>query len=269
MERLFESVQDKVGMRRSAGPPADDPPRVGVDDEGDIDEAGPGRDIGKIGQPQTVRRGSVELSVPMIQRTGGPLVVDRRAQRLASDRSPKAHIPHQPGDGAACGGEAFPPQRPPDLAHAIDTKILREHALDLNLQIGVAAQPVGQMAGISAPGGMGMTGRRGDRQNPADRLDPVDLTMIVDEGDHGLNRRALGNCELRLGEISRRLAQNFIRLPELSVLPLQRLQTSAISVGTPPRAPLSISAFLIHPLSDCAVQPIFAAIEVTVAHREA
>ncbi len=37
MERLFESVQDKVGMSRSAGPPADDPPRVGVDDEGDID----------------------------------------------------------------------------------------------------------------------------------------------------------------------------------------------------------------------------------------
>ena len=47
MERLFESVQDKVGISCSAGPPADDPPRVGVDDEGDIDEASPGRDIGK------------------------------------------------------------------------------------------------------------------------------------------------------------------------------------------------------------------------------
>jgi hypothetical protein len=165
------SVKDKVGMRRSAGPPADDPPRVGVDDEGDIDEAGPGRDMGKIGQPQTVRRGSVELSVHMIQRTGGRLVADRRAQRLAPDRSPKADIPHQPGDGAACGGEAFPPL-PPDLAHAIDTKILPKHALDLNLQICVAAEPVGQTGGISAPGDMGMTGRRGDRQNPADRLDP-------------------------------------------------------------------------------------------------
>ena len=177
-------------MRRSAGPPADDPSRVGVDDEGDIDEAGPGRDIGKIGQPKTVRRGSVELPVHMIQRTGGRLVADRRAQRLAPDRSPKAHIPHQPGDGAACGGEAFPPQLPPDLAHAIDTKVLPEHALDLNLQICVAAEPVGQTGGISAPGDMGMIGRRGDRQNPADRLDPVGLTMIVDEGDHGLNRRA-------------------------------------------------------------------------------
>ena len=38
--------------------------------------------------------------------------------------------------------------------------------------------------------------------------------------------------------------------------------------AVPRRAPLSVSAFLIDTLSDCAVQPIFAAIEVTVAHRE-
>ena len=29
MERLFEGVQDEVGVRRPAGPPADDPPGVG------------------------------------------------------------------------------------------------------------------------------------------------------------------------------------------------------------------------------------------------
>ena len=69
MERLFESVQDKVGMRRSAGPPADDPPRIGVDDEGDIDEAGPGRDIGEIRDPQRIRPGRPELAVDMIQGT--------------------------------------------------------------------------------------------------------------------------------------------------------------------------------------------------------
>ena len=48
--------------------------------------------------------------------------------------------------------------------------------------------------------------------------------MIVDEGDHGLNRRELDDCELRLGEISRCLAKDFIRLPEFPVLALQRLQ---------------------------------------------
>jgi hypothetical protein len=34
------------------------------------------------------------------------------------------------------------------------------------------------------------TVQRADRQDLADRLDPVNITMIVDEGDHGLNRRA-------------------------------------------------------------------------------
>ena len=177
-------------MRRPAGSPADDPPRVGVDDEGDIDEAGPGRDIRKVGQPQAVRRASVELPVHMIQRTEGCLVADRCPQRLATDRPPNAHVPHQPGDRTARDGEAFPPQLPPDFAHAIDAEVLLEHAPDLDLQIRVAADPVGQPGGISAAGDMGMIGRRGDRQDPADRLDPVGLTMIVDEGDHGLNRRS-------------------------------------------------------------------------------
>ena len=90
MERLLQGVENEVGVRRPAGSPADDPSGVSVDDEGDIDEAGPGRDIGKIRQPQTVRRGSVELSAHMIQRTGNRLVADRRAQRLAPDRPPKA-----------------------------------------------------------------------------------------------------------------------------------------------------------------------------------
>jgi hypothetical protein len=87
-------------------------------------------------------------------------------------------------------GEALPPQLPPDLAHAIDAEVLLEHASDLDFQIRVAADPLGQAGGIGALAGVGVVGRRGDRQDPADRLDPVGLTMIVDEGDHGLNRRS-------------------------------------------------------------------------------
>jgi hypothetical protein len=51
MESLFESVQDEAGMRRPAHPPADDPAGKGFDDKGDIDEAGPGRDVGEVGDP--------------------------------------------------------------------------------------------------------------------------------------------------------------------------------------------------------------------------
>jgi hypothetical protein len=35
-----------------------------------------------------------------------------------------------------------------------------------------------------------MVGGRRDRQDLADRLDPIRLAMIVDERDHGLNRRS-------------------------------------------------------------------------------
>src|ERR1700761_6563558 len=92
MKRLFQSVQDKVRMCCQAGPPADDPPGVSLNDEGDIYEAGPGRHIGKIRKPQTVWSGSAELSVHVIQRTESRLVADRCPQRLAQDPPPKAHI---------------------------------------------------------------------------------------------------------------------------------------------------------------------------------
>jgi hypothetical protein len=37
-------------MRRARGPPADDPAGIGVDDKGDVDEAGPGCDISEVGE---------------------------------------------------------------------------------------------------------------------------------------------------------------------------------------------------------------------------
>lgn len=43
-------------------------------------------------------------------------------------------------------------------------------------------------------GDMLVTGRRGDRQNPADRLDPIDVPVIVEEGDHRLNERPSSAC---------------------------------------------------------------------------
>src|SRR6202020_1252422 len=61
MESLFQSVQDETGMRRPAHPPADDPAGIGDDDKGDIDEAGPGRDVGEVGDTSHFRRRGMEL----------------------------------------------------------------------------------------------------------------------------------------------------------------------------------------------------------------
>lgn len=51
MDRLLEGIEDEPRMRRSADAPADDPAGIGVDDEGDVNEPFPGRDIGEIRHP--------------------------------------------------------------------------------------------------------------------------------------------------------------------------------------------------------------------------
>jgi hypothetical protein len=43
-QRLLERVEHEGRLRCARGAPADDTPGEGVDDEGDIDEAGPSRD---------------------------------------------------------------------------------------------------------------------------------------------------------------------------------------------------------------------------------
>ena len=47
---------------------ADDTPRVRVDDEGDVDEACPGRHIGEVGEPKRIRALRLELPIDVIQR---------------------------------------------------------------------------------------------------------------------------------------------------------------------------------------------------------
>src|SRR4051812_48853930 len=82
------------------------------------------------------------------------------------------------------------PELAPDLPDAVDAEVLREDAPDLDGQGRVASGSGRPLAGISAPSGVGVIGRRGDRQHAADRFDPVDGAMLVDEGDHGFDRRA-------------------------------------------------------------------------------
>src|SRR4051794_10377844 len=85
---------------------------------------------------------------------------------------------------------AFALELAPDLAHTVDGEVLIEDATNLDLQSGMlpgARRPLGRIAPL---GHMGVVGRGGDRQDLADRLDPMRPTMIVDEGDHGWDRRA-------------------------------------------------------------------------------
>jgi hypothetical protein len=86
------------------------------------------------------------------------------------------------------------------LVTRIDNKLDAVAALAIRILMGlnvVADQPLALAVGIeneektrrSTPT-TGPLSRGGDRQDPANRLDPVRSTMIVNEGDHGLDRRS-------------------------------------------------------------------------------
>ena len=69
MKRLFQGIEDKAGMGCCpAHLPADDAASIGVDDKGDMDEAGPSGHVGKVRDPQPVRCRSVELAIDLVER---------------------------------------------------------------------------------------------------------------------------------------------------------------------------------------------------------
>ena len=110
--------------------------------------------------------------------------------RLAADDALKPHVTHQPCYGAAGDIDAFSRQLSPDLANAIDTPVLLEHAPDLGSQCFVTPRPIRQPSRIGPLGQVIVVGGRGNRQDVADRLDPMLPAMHVDERHHHFDRRS-------------------------------------------------------------------------------
>jgi len=140
VQGLLQRIEHDASVRRPGDAPADDTAGVGVDDQGHIDEAGPGVDISEIREPHA-------CSAPEHERSGSHerawrrLVLHRRSNLFAADHPFQAHLMHQPGDGAAGHVEALPPQLPPDLAHAIDPEGLLEDAPNLDFQRLIPLRP--------------------------------------------------------------------------------------------------------------------------------
>ena len=151
VECLLQRIQHEAGMCRPADPPADDAAGEDVDHEGDVDEAGPGRDVGEVRDPQLVRRAApgtagspgragtgAALSLTVV-RTGLPRTTPcRPSSRISRSTVQRATV------------EAFAPQLPPDLAHAVDLEVLVEDARDLGLQGQRPAAPAPTAASGSA-----------------------------------------------------------------------------------------------------------------------
>src|SRR3954471_14127657 len=244
--------------------PADNTPRKDVDDEGDIDETNPRRDVGKVGHPQGVRTRRIELPTDVIERTRGGRIAECGADPFAPHHALQAHRPHQARHGAASDRDPFPEKLSPDLPDTIDSEVLLVHAPDFGPQGDIAPGSRRQLTRISAPGGVGVIRRRGDRQNAADRLDPVQDAVLVDEGDHGLNRRS-SSAWAKYADALRRisLACRSSRFSRSSAL-----MRSRSSVVGPGRRPWSRSARRTQWRSVSPEQPIFSAIEWIADHCE-
>ncbi len=159
-------------MRGSRHAPADDARGESVDDEGDVDEAGPGRDVAEVADPQRVRPRRLELALHLVERTGRRAVADRRLQPLAPHRALQTHVAHQARHRAPRDVLALPLQLPPHCAHPVDLEVLVECALDPVAQNRIASNTGRRCVRIAPARDVFVVGRRSDRQSFADRLDP-------------------------------------------------------------------------------------------------
>ena len=78
----------------------------------------------------------------------------------------------------------------PDLAHAIHVKVLLPYTTNLAAELDVALRSRWLAAWVLLSRFLLVIGRRGDREHPADRLDPVTLTVRVDEQHLHFGRRS-------------------------------------------------------------------------------
>src|SRR5271165_2278623 len=154
MKGLLQSVENEVRPSGAGDPPADDAASKGVDHEGDVDKADPGRHVCKVRDPEGVWPRRLELPVHPVERAWDRSIADRRPDGLAADCPLQAHLPHQPGDRAARRVHPLPAELPPDLADAIDLEVLVPDPPDFLAQDGIALFARRGAAGIGLSRGM-------------------------------------------------------------------------------------------------------------------
>ena len=99
------------------------------------------------------------------------------------------NIPHQPLDRTSGYNEPFLRHLLPDHAHGVNSEVVGEHARDLRVWRQVTFYSRRQAQWISSLRNMLAVVGRDDRQDIADRLDPMMSTVIIDKRDHRLYGR--------------------------------------------------------------------------------
>jgi hypothetical protein len=160
--------------------PADDHPRVAVEDKGEVKEAVPGSEVGDVAHPLLVRRRRGEVALQEIARPlDHRLVRDRRPVLAAAQLALDPMRSHHAGDLVATDVDAAPAQLEPGLASAVDASVARAGGLDLSKQHAVMQGTAGRL-----PGPARVVGTDRHAQHAADRLDPEDAPPLLHVAGH-------------------------------------------------------------------------------------
>lgn len=92
--------------------------------------------------------------------------------------------------GPSDNGDAFSAHLMPDFANAIDLQVLLKDPFSLGLELLITFGAIRQARRISPLRHVVVERRWGNRQNPANRLDPMISAVIFYEADHFLNGRS-------------------------------------------------------------------------------
>src|SRR5262245_55965697 len=249
-------------MHRAGDAPADDAARKHIHDESHIDETRPGRDVCEIGDPELIRPNGGELALDQICRIFRLVAADGGSALAPTHGPSQPKRSHQSFDPTAGDGDALPAELSPDLACAVDLEVLIPDALDLLRDLDIAPNPQQRPLRLGLPRLVLAVCSRGDQQLLADRLDPVLVAVLVNEGDHHFGRRSSSAWAKKAAALRRiSLARFNSRFSRSSSL--RRSRSVLVSPG---RLPWSRSACRTHLRKVSPVQPILVAIELIAAH---
>jgi hypothetical protein len=176
----LERVEDELGAHVRRQLPADDHPRVAVEDEGQVEEAVPGPEVGEVADPFLVRRRRAEVA---LHEVAGPfdrvLVRDRRPALAAAQLALDPTLAHDARDLVATSLDAAPAQLEPGLARAVDPPVAAAGGLDRGEEL-----TVGERASGRLPGPARVVRAHRHAQHTADRLDPEDLPPFLHVRGH-------------------------------------------------------------------------------------
>lgn len=232
---------DQRGRHRGGCMPADDRPGIAIDDERDVDEAGPGAHVGEVRDPALVRHRRGEVPVQQVRCPGGVAVRDRGARARPAHQALDAELAHQPVHPACGHVIALPPQEHGHLAPPVHRlrrgPSVRTHSGGKDRVDDHRVLPIAG-AGLGAfPGPVGPLGDLHAllAQDRADRPDRAALgALVLDEAEDQRRRGSSSPTKKTAASFRIALASRSSRFSRSSCL----IRSFSLE-GTPSRSPAS------------------------------